>query len=161
MTFARNKRPLFGAAALLCYAAAIVLTPTGVRSQLDSRVGPAQITDIPIDQAPRAIAPERDAFAPQASVDDDQQPVFPSPPPQLSRLLLPHVAPAPAPITVTSRVTAVVTGTNPTAIVDSGGESRLVSLGDALDGSTIVAITNDAVVLGNGKRLTLQPAATP
>jgi hypothetical protein len=160
MTFARNKRPLFGAAALLCYAAAIVLTPTDVRSQLDSRARPAEISDIPIDPAPRAIAPERDAFAPRASADDDPQPVLPSPPP-LPRLPSPHLAPALAPIAVTSRLTAVVTGTNPTAIVDSGEESRLVSLGDTLDGSVIVAITNDTVVLANGKHLTLEPAATP
>ena len=54
-----------------------------------------------------------------------------------------------------------MTGTHPTAIVDSAEGSHLVSVGDALDGSTVVEIATDAVVLANGKRLTLEPAATP
>ena len=161
MTFARNKRPLFGAAALLCYAAAIVLTPTDVRSQLDARTRPADVTEIRIDPAPRAIAPERDAFAPRASIDDDPQPVLPNQPSQLPRLPAPQIAPVLAPAPVPTHVTAIVTGTRPTAIVDSVEGSRMVSIGDALDGSTIVAIASDAVVLANGKRLTLEPAATP
>lgn len=161
MTFARDKRPLFGAAALLCYAAAIVLMPAGARSQLDSRSRATDVAETRIEAAPRPIPPERDAFAPQASVDDDQQPVLPSPPPQLPRMPLPRVAPKIARAALTSHITAIVIGTHPTAIVESGEGSRLVSLGDALDGSTIVAIDGDAVVLANGNRLTLEPAATP
>jgi hypothetical protein len=161
MTFAHDKRPLFAAAALLCYAAAIILAPTGARSQLDSRTRVADVAETRIEPAPRAIAPERDAFAPRASVEDDPPPVLPTPPPQLPRLPVPHVVPAMAPAAVASHVTAIVTGTHPTAIVDSTEGSRLVSIGDALDGSTVVEITDDAVMLANGKRLTLEPAATP
>jgi hypothetical protein len=160
VTFARNKRPLFGAAALLCYAAAIVLAPAGVRSQLDSRPRPPDVTETRIEPAPRAIAPERDAFAPRASIDDDPPPVLPAPPP-LPRLPAPRVVSAIAPAPALSHVSAIVTGTQPTAIVDSAEGTRLVGLGDALDGSSVAAIANDAVVLANGKRLTLVPAVAP
>jgi hypothetical protein len=161
MTFAHDKRPLFAAAALLCYAAAIILAPTGARSQLDSRARVADVAEARVEPAPPAIAPERDAFAPRASVEDDPPPVPPAAPAQLPRLPVSHLAPAPAPSAVASHLAAIVTGTHPTAIVDSAEGSRLVSIGDALDGSTVVEIATDAVVLANGKRLTLEPAATP
>jgi hypothetical protein len=161
MTFAHVNRPLFGAAALLCYAAAIALAPAGARSQLDAHPSVADVAEPRIEPAPLAVRPERDAFAPRATIDDDPQPVLPTSPPQLPRLPAPRVVPALAPTAVASRVTAIVTGTHPTAIVDSAEGSRLVSLGDALDGSTVLAIANDTVLLANGKRLTLEPAATP
>ena len=78
MTFAHDKRPLFAAAALLCYAAAIILAPTGARSQLDSRTRVADVAEARVEPAPPAIAPERDAFAPRASVEDDPPPVLPA-----------------------------------------------------------------------------------
>jgi hypothetical protein len=158
MTFAHDKRRWFGAAALLCYAAAIILAPAGARSQLDSRTRVVDVAEPRIEPAPPAIAPERDAFAPRAAVDDDPQPVRPVPAPQLPRLPAPRVS-ALAPATPASHVTAIVTGTHPTAIVGSAEGSRLVGIGDALDGSTIVEIADDAVALANGKRLTLEPAA--
>jgi hypothetical protein len=160
MMFAHDKRIWFGAAALLCYAAAIILAPTSARSQLDSHTRVAEIAEPRVDPAPAAIAPERDAFAPRTSVEDDPRPPLPTSPPQLPRLATPRL-PAIAPVTVSSRVTAIVTGTHPTAIVDTAEGSRLMSIGDALDGSTIVEIANDAIGLANGKRLTLDPAATP
>jgi hypothetical protein len=161
MTFAHDKRPFFAAAALLCYAAAIILAPTGARSQLDSRTRVADVAETRVEPAPPAITPERDAFAPRASVEDDPPPVLPAPPAQLPRLPVSHVVSAPAPAAVASHVAAIVTGTHPTAIVDAAEGSRLVNIGDALDGSTVVEIATDAVVLANGKRLTLESAATP
>jgi hypothetical protein len=160
MTFASDKRFWFGAAALLCYAAAIVLAPTGARSQLDSRTRVPEVAETHVEPAPPPIAPERDAFAPRASVEDDPRPPALAPPPQLPRLPAPKV-PAIAPAAVPSHLTAIVTGTHPTAIVDSAEGSRLVGIGDALDGSTVLEITSDAVGLANGKQLTLDPAAIP
>jgi hypothetical protein len=56
-----------------------------------------------------------------------------------------------------TRVTAIATGTYPTAIVESGGTPRIVNVGDPLDGSTIAAIEDDAIQLANGRRLYLEP----
>ena len=131
-----------------------------MRSQLDARTPAADVTAARIEPAPPPIAPERDAFAPRATIDDDPQPVLPTAPPQLPRLAAPRVLPAIAPA-ADSRVTAIVTGTHATAIVNSAGGSKLVSIGDPLDGSSIIEISNDTVVLTNGKRLMLEPAATP
>ncbi len=159
MTFAHNKRLLFGAAALLCYGAAIVLAPSGARSQFNTRTRVAGVAEPRVDPAPPAVTPEGDAFAPRAPVDDDPPPALPAVPPHLPQLPLPRVAAPLAPAVVPSHVAAIVTGTHPTAIVDSAEGSKLVSAGDGLDGSSIIEITNDAVVLANGKRLTLEPAA--
>jgi hypothetical protein len=161
MTFAHDKRLLFATAALLCYAAAIILTPTGARSQLDSHAPAADVAEARVEPVPQAIAPDRDAFAPRAAVDEDPQPVLPAPPPQLPRLPAPRAVPAIVPLVVPSRVTAIVTGTHPTAIVESAEGSKLIGIGDALDGSSVLRMTGSAVVLANGKRLTLEPAATP
>ncbi len=160
MTFAHNKRLLFGAAALLCYAAAILLAPSGARSQFNARTRIADIAEPRVEPAPPAVAPEGDAFAPRATVDDNPPPALPVAPPRLPQLPAPRVAPPLAPAVVPSHVAAIVTGTHPTAIVDSAEGSKLVSVGDGLDGSTVIEITNDAVVLANGKRLILEPPAT-
>lgn len=53
-------------------------------------------------------------------------------------------------------VRAIATGANGTrALVEEGGETRIVSAGDIIDGSRIVEITAGAVVLSNGVRLQL------
>ena len=56
------------------------------------------------------------------------------------------------------RVTAIATGAQPTAIVERTGEPpRVVTAGDAIDGTAVESIGEDAVVLGNGRRLLLEP----
>jgi hypothetical protein len=160
LTLARARRPLLGVAALLCFAAAAVLAPSDVRSQLD----PAR-HDITAEPAPHAetpltpIVPAGDAFAPRAVVDDDARPAPPQPP----ALRLPRLPQAGLPIASTVpvmhlRITAIATGAHPTAIVEDGGDARLVAIGDALDGSRITAIGDDAIALANGRRLSLEPA---
>jgi hypothetical protein len=155
----RSKRPLLVAASLACFAAAAVLAPTGARSQLDFQPRPspdaAGATTAP---PPVAIAPERDAFAPRAALDEDPRPPLPVPPvplPPLRPLTVTNAPPRPVAV---SRVTAIVTGAQPAAIVDTGTGLRLVTTGDALDGSTIAAIDDDGVRLTDGRRRSLEPA---
>jgi hypothetical protein len=149
------------AAALLCFAAAAVLSPSDVRSQLDVRRRDTVVEQTPRLELPLApIAPAGDAFAPRAGVDDDAPPTTPAPPP-LRLPQLPQIGlrlPSAAPVTH-MRVTAIATGSQPTAIVENGGTARVVTIGDALDGSTIAAIQDDAIRLVNGRSLSLEPAA--
>jgi len=144
----------------LCFAAAIVLTPSGARSQL------ALPLDGAADAAPRvepplvAVAPAGDAFAPRANLDEELHPALlpkaPTPLPQLPRmpqsgLRLPAAPPPP------TRVTAVATGSLPSAIVDEGGTARIVTVGDQLDDSVVSAINEDGIHLTNGRHLSLEP----
>lgn len=153
---ARSKRSLLGAAALICYAAAIVLEPSDVRSQLGHSDRKARVPlEAHADPLPAPVAPEGDAFAPRVTVDDDPHPAAPAPSlPPLPRLLAAPAAP-PRPLPAT-RVTAIATGTAPTAVIDSGGTPRVVGVGDALDDSTIERIDEDGLELANGRRLLLE-----
>ncbi len=162
-TFDRTRRVLLGAAALLCFAGAVVLTPSGVRSQLDVRAHDFPAQPAPVREAPlAAVAPDGDAFAPRAESGEDLPPAVPPRPP----LALPRPAPVPLPLLaaravppVRVRITAIATGANPTAIVDINGAVRIVTIGDTLAGSSIAAIDDDTVELANGRRLSLEPAA--
>lgn len=142
----------------MCYAAAIVLGPSNVRSQLNGGTAkePAPL-QAHVDPLPAPVAPEGDAFAPRVPIDDD-----PHPEPQAPALPpLPRLAAAPTSVArplPSTHVTAIATGTQPTAVIDSGGTARVVSVGDALDGSTIEQIDEDGIELANGRRLLLEPA---
>jgi hypothetical protein len=59
------------------------------------------------------------------------------------------------------RVTAVVTGAHPFALVDEPGTTRLVTVGDRVAGQTIAAITADGIRLANGAVLTVAPGSSP
>jgi len=154
LPLARSKRTLLAAGALMCYAAAIVLAPGDVRSQLDGgRPKEPSPLQAHADPLPAPVAPDGDAFAPRAAIDDDP-PAVPPPPPLPRLVTAPNVLARPLPST---HVTAIATGTQPTAVIDSGGTARVVSVGDAVDGSTIERIDEDGVELANGRRLLLQP----
>jgi hypothetical protein len=159
MTRACARRVLV-TSALVCFAAAIVLTPSGARSQL--ALPQREATEAAAHAEPPlvAIVPAGDAFAPRANLDEELHPaVLPKPPmplPQLPRmpqtaLQLPVAQPPPA------RVTAVATGSLPSAIVDDGGTARIVTIGDSLDGSVVSAISEDGIHLLNGRHLSLEP----
>lgn len=141
-----GSRELLAACALCCFACAFVLAPSGVRSQL---AAPVRASDAGAVQRPPAAASaipvEGDAFAPRSAADDD-----PTPAPA-------HVAGAI--LQPSARVTAIVTGARPTALVEIGPSVRAVSVGDVLGGSRVAFITDDAVELSNGERLSLIPAA--
>ena len=160
--FARARRALLGIAALLCFAGAIVLTPSDVRSQLNLRSHDQLAEPAPLLVQPlAALAPAGDAFAPRAIVEDEPRPPVPADPPlRLPRLAgnvlqMPRMAPHLAPL----HVTAVATGSDPTAIVESGGVPRVVTIGDSLDGSTITAIDDDGIRLSGNRRLSLEAGA--
>jgi hypothetical protein len=160
MTLARARdarRLLLGAAALVCFTAAAVLAPTGARSQLGVR-RPAAVAEVAprTPTPPAAVIPARDAFAPRAGADEDARLAIADPSggtlPRLPRTGSLAIA---APVT---RVTAIATGSQPTAIVESAGTARIVTVGDPLDGSAIATIDNGAIRLTDGRRLPLEPA---
>jgi hypothetical protein len=153
-TFAPAKRFFLIASALACFAAAGFLTPSDVRSQLDVRAHNGEdASPAPIEAPPAAIAPAGDAFAPRATLDEEPRPA--------PGRALPALPPVPARVPIRPRptsllsVTAIATGADPTAIVEEGGSVRVVTIGDALDGSAVTAITDAGVVLADGRRLTL------
>jgi hypothetical protein len=159
MTLARAKRLSFGAAALLCFAAAIVLTPSSVRSQLTGHHIDAGAEPSPRAEASlAAVVPAGDAFAPRADSDEEPRPALSAPPPPLRLPQLPQTrVQSPNLVPPHPRITAIATGSNPSAIVEDGGTARIVIVGDPLAGSTISAIGDDGIRLTNGRRLSLEP----
>jgi hypothetical protein len=159
VSLARSKRALLVAGALGCFAAAIVLAPSDVRSQLDAGRRDTVAEPAPSAQVPVvAVAPRDDAFAPRAEIDDDRPAGATQPLP----VALPRLPGTPAQQTPAAgtRVTAIATGALPTAIVESGGSSHVVTVGDPLDGSSITAIKRSSVTLASGRHLSLEPAAS-
>jgi len=63
------------------------------------------------------------------------------------------------PVASGPRVTAVVTGPHPYAMIETGGVHEIKGLGDSVGGVTIVAIAIDGVRLRDGRRLAVDPAA--
>lgn len=161
MTSAGAKRLILGAASLACFAAALLLMPEGARSQLDGRPhDPIGGATPRLEPPPAVVAPDRDAFAPRADFDEEVRPAVPSPPPLAPiRFTRPSIV-MPPPLSPV-RVTAIATGITPTAIIEVGGTSRVVTIGDAIDGSAIASIGEGTIVLANGRRLELEPAAAP
>ena len=80
-----------------------------------------------------AIIVSRDPFVPLAPSDTSQSLV----------------------VSASTSVRAVALGMQPTALVQDGQATRLVGIGDALEGSTIVQIDSTGVTLGNGQKLSL------
>jgi hypothetical protein len=76
---------------------------------------------------------------------------------------LPGAPPEPAEPLVTgagsARITAIVTGAHPFAMVESGGNHEIKGIGDRLGGIPIVAIDIDGIRLQNGGRVSVDPAA--
>jgi hypothetical protein len=63
------------------------------------------------------------------------------------------------PVASGPRVTAIVTGPHPYAMLETGGVHEIKGLGDRVGGVAIVAIAIDGVRLGDGRRLAVDPAA--
>lgn len=147
------SRTLMGGCALTCFALAFALTPSDVRSQRNPpSPGPPVHSPSPSPAEIRPVAPLGDAFAPRSFDDDDA--------PAVARLAAPAVPGLKPPLPlVPARVTAIATGSRPTAIVETDSGTRAVSAGDALSGSRVSSILDDAVVLDDGRRLPLDPTA--
>lgn len=162
MPLNRFRRPLLATGALLCFAAAVVLTPTDVRSQLDLRRPDAIAQTEPHAPAPLVpVVPAGDAFAPRAETDDEnvRTPIAAAILPRLPQLPQTGLRLANGATAVQTRITAIATGSHPTAIVESGDAVRAVTIGDSLDGSTIAAIGDDTVRLADGRHLSLAPSS--
>lgn len=158
---ARSRAALVVSACALLGAAATTMRPS---SPEQARFGPRP--PVPRRSAPavaeRAVAPRRDPFA--GGVDPAPPPVprsapafRPLPPlPRAVPLLAPtggHAAPGPA-----ARVTAIVTGAHPSAIVETDGGSVLVTPGSRLRDEEVLEIDGDGVRLASG---VLLPLRTP
>jgi len=157
LAFIRSKRALLGAAALACYATAIVLEPGDARSQLDAARLARPAAPMPGVEAPlSAIAPRGDAFAPRAEIDDDAPARVPAPR-SIAQL---HSSALPPKGGEATRVAAIATGQVPTAIVESGGTARVVTVGDPLDGTTVRSIDANTVILADGRRWSLGASAS-
>jgi hypothetical protein len=157
MRHIRFERIACGGGALICYAAAFVLMPSGVRSQLAAPLPAATVAPLIRQTTIVPIAPARDAFAPRAAFDDDAAAqsarILPTSPPVVARMVEPH-----RPNLGGARVTAIATGEAPSAIVEIDGVPRAVSVGDRLPDGRISAIGDAAIELDNGARLPLAPA---
>jgi hypothetical protein len=146
------SRALFCTGAIGCFCLAFALTPSDVRSQLSVRDGLAFV-GTPPNPAPRTqpVLPVRDAFAAPASIHDDV--------PAANHPAAPART-APEAVLPVTRVTAIVTGDRPTAIVETGAAVRAVSVGDPLDGSRVSSIDDGAIELADGSRLVLIQASS-
>jgi hypothetical protein len=147
------SRTIVVASALVCFAGAIALMPSDVRSQLESRSHEIRAGESDTQAAPPvAVAPAVDAFEPRADEGDapSSQP-FP-----LASRAATNAEPRDA-----VRVTAIATGTHPTALVETGNGVLTVSIGDTLRGSRVATISEDGVRLLSGERFPLTPETTP
>ena len=156
----RTSRAALACAALLAFAGAFSSAPATVNdaggtSTLTVRArAPAKPVRIV------TILPRRDPFAGglPAAVRTAARPAVA--PPFLS--IPPALGPLPPnagagggllPTAPAKHVSAIVTGTPPYALVDDGSTTRLVTVGDRLDGASIVAIDTAGVHLTGGTTL--------
>jgi hypothetical protein len=164
----RSSRVVLGAAALAAFSAAYVTTPIVARSQSASLADHPPVR-VSAEPEPRAVivAPRRDPFAgaPVAEAGGDaatpREPAarMPSVPAAIGPL--PPNAGAgggPFPLAPPLRVTAIMTGAHPFALVDEGGTTRILTTGDEFGGAVIAAIRFDGVHLASGA---IVPLATP
>jgi hypothetical protein len=170
------SRAALAAAAFLCFGGAFVTTPIAARGAA-SALSPAR-TPSPRDEPPpiAGVTPKRDPFAGEPpATPRAAQPVAPASslrsfalavppgvtalPPNAGAGSMP--SPFGAPAVRAARVTAVVGGTHPYALLDDAGAIRIVTTGDRIDGDTIVAIDADRIRLAHGAALVLTPSSMP
>jgi hypothetical protein len=163
----RSSRVVVGAAALAAFSAAYVTTPIVARSQSGSLADRAAVraSAVPEPQAV-IVPPRRDPFA-GAAIAEVAGAATPREPsarmPSIPAAIAPlppnaGAATGPFPTAPSLRVTAVMTGAHPFALVDEGGTTRILTTGDELGGALIAAIRFDGVHLASGA---IVPLATP
>jgi hypothetical protein len=172
------SRAALAAAAFAAFGAAFVTTPIVARGDAGPGAGPAP-TVVPL-RARTALAdvlPRRDPFAGGDTSAARAHPLSPQAPvampaiqavPQIPAALraLPPNAGAgdnPFPFGAGARtsavVTAVITGPHPFALVDEGGATRVLTVGERIDGDAIVGIDAAGIRLSNGTTLAVERAA--
>ena len=183
----RFSRTLLATSAFAAFAGAFVTAPFAARGAAgENVVRTAPTTPAAISGAFAAVLPRRDPFAGDPPVSHPSSPptapLAPIPPISAmpsalsaseipasiqplpanagaSGSALPFAATSPASLAPAPRVTAVVTGTRPFALLDEGVTTRVVTIGDRIGGVAIVAITAAGVGLADGTMLAI--AATP
>lgn len=170
----RSSRAVCTMAALVCFIAAFALTPTEVRS----RIGATSDAAIRTPNAEYAgFAPNiglaRDPFVSQA-IEEEPAIRVKSDPANAANVALPpmHLGPLPpnagaglfpfghAAASSDVHVSAIALGGRPSAIVESNGATRVVGVGDIVNGSTVTAIDSTGLFLANGRRADLPSQAT-
>lgn len=162
-----SSRAVLVALALTSFAGAFATTPIVARGEGGVLQAPPPVSPIP----PRApsfatVLPRRDPFAeaprdapnPVPAPAAQNAPAMPSIPAAIGPLP-PNAGAAgtPLPPAASARVTAVVTGTHPFALVEEGGTTRIVTIGDALGSGRVDAIGADGVHLDGGATLAVAP----
>jgi hypothetical protein len=150
------------AAAIGCFIAAVALTPSEVRSRLRAAPANAPLAP-PAASAPLAIVlPDGDPFAARAGDDDalashELRPASSFPfafarvgplPPNAGAGAFPLAGGTPV-------VRAIALGANPSALIDDGGSTHLVSAGDRLGMTSVATIDAGGVTLADGRHLAL------
>jgi hypothetical protein len=173
--FSRNT---LVAVAGLCVAATIALAPIRARSSIESPASaPLSVPrDASGDEAVTSIAVARDPFdepgpgaANARAAGSAANPASPASEMSLEPLpanvtdpIVPAMPGAAADAGGTStRVTAVVTGAHPYALIERAGIHSIEGLGDRIGNSTIRTIDIDGVRLSSGERLSVDRETTP
>jgi hypothetical protein len=162
-----RKRGALATAGLTAFALAYATTPL-VASD-DTTTLPAE-TALPFAATPTVaplavVSPRRDPFA---GMPEAQPSAAPTTPPTT----IPTLPPLPAlppnigagfgpPPTDAVRVTALITGAHPSAIVEDRHGTRVVAVGDLVAGDRVIAIDAAGVRLARGTVYSLSPAGPP
>ncbi len=158
---------LIAVGAVACFIGAIALTPSEVRSRLSPERSVATATPPSLAPEPAIVMPGGDPFAARVIEADPTQ----MPQPRASGLAslpvfsLAHIGPLPAnagagmmtlgPSLGGLRVSAVIIGVHPTALIVDGTVSRLVAAGDRIGDARVITIDTSGVDLSDGRRLAL------
>lgn len=174
----RSSRALLAALAFGAFGAAFVTTPIVARGAAGPIAGAAlTVTPLPSRTAVAVVLPHRDPFADgdapavRSSASPAHAPnAFPAIPsfavppiPAALRALPPNAgaAASESPFANTARVTAVVTGPHPFALVDDAGTTRVLTVGERIGAAAIVAIDAAGVRLTDGTKLPVAAASAP
>ncbi|MEA2784509.1 MAG: hypothetical protein QOF71_613 [Candidatus Eremiobacteraeota bacterium] len=155
------SRAALAAMAFAAFGAAFVTTPMTARGDAGVFTGPLpSVTALSHGTALTEVIPRRDPFAggEAPAVRSSAVPPIPQIPAAL-RPLPPNAGASGtgfpfSPVAgSTAAVTAVITGTHPFALIDDGGTTRMLTVGDRVAGEAIVAIDADGVRLSGGTAL--------
>ncbi|HEY0381349.1 MAG TPA: hypothetical protein VGC72_04055 [Candidatus Elarobacter sp.] len=172
------SRSLFACAAFVAFGAAFVTTPIVARGEPGTIAQSSQpLASAPGPTALADVIPRRDPFAAgdtpvaranatpaQTSITSPTIATLPEVPAAL-RALPPNAGagaeafPFASGARTAATVTAVVTGPHPFALVDEAGATRVLTVGDRIDGEAIAAIGTGGVRLSNGTMLPVEPAS--
>jgi hypothetical protein len=173
------SRTALAAAAFAAFGAAFVTTPIVARGAAEAVPAAApSVVPLPARTALADIQPRRDPFAggdvPAARpiAAPHVQTAMPATPPLLPipaalRPLPPNAGAGDAAFPFADGthtgavVTAIITGPHPFAIVDEAGTTRILTVGDHVDGDSIVAIDGGGVRLSGGTLLAVARASDP